>query len=401
MRVGLIAALRHSEAGGLRAEVPLAGRSVIAWQADILAKLGVERVLCLTASAPASGEIIALQHAVEGQGRQFHALTGLAAIPALVRAEDDLIIIADGLVPDQDVMQRLLTGAGETITRGVATIPAAHPLAAAFPDDFERIDAARHWAGVLAMRGAPAQHLADFPDDADTLSLLLRIALQAGTPCRALPDQDLPPHSWLLAADEAALAQHETALIARAAPPSDWRAPLLALGRMIVRGLVPRGLTHGGLVTGGVGLGMLLVGIMLAAFRFATAGLILACLGTFSTQISLAFSALAQGLRHGRQDDVDPRLLGGSADALAGVTLWFALVPWPQWQPLAIIGMVVMLLARLVARQRDALVGVIAADRAFLLFLLALAAAFGLLPLALACLALGLLAALLLHRERE
>ena len=110
MRIGLIAALRHSEDGLLRAGLPLAGRSVIAWQAALLRGLGVERVLCL-AETP-GGTVLDLQHRLEGEGVQFHALRGPAAIPALVRAEDDLVIIADGLVPDPAVVRALAGGEG-------------------------------------------------------------------------------------------------------------------------------------------------------------------------------------------------------------------------------------------------------------------------------------------------
>lgn len=196
MRIGLIAALRRSDDGALRAALPLAGRSVIAWQAALLQSLGVERVLCLTDGPDA--DIIALQQILEGQGVQFHALKGFAALPALVRAEDDLVILADGLVPEPAVVHAVL-GEGASLSRAVAAIPADHPLAAEHPEDFERIDAARHWAGVLAMRGAPVQHLADFPSDADAIALLLRLALQAGTPLREMSARELVPESWLLA----------------------------------------------------------------------------------------------------------------------------------------------------------------------------------------------------------
>ncbi|MGC5220835.1 hypothetical protein, partial [Escherichia coli] len=82
--------------GALRAALPLAGRSVIAWQAALLRALGCERVLCLAETS--GGTVLELQHMLEGQGVQFHTLRGLAAIPALVRAEDDLVVLADGLV---------------------------------------------------------------------------------------------------------------------------------------------------------------------------------------------------------------------------------------------------------------------------------------------------------------
>lgn len=398
MRIGLIAALRAGEEGSLRAALPLAGRSVLAWQAALLRSLGVERVLCLTEAT--SGEIIALQQELEGQGVQFHALKGFAAIPALVRAEDDLVILCDGLVPDPGVVQAVL-GGGEGLARAVATIPADHPLAVAHPADFERIDAARHWAGVLAMRGAPVQHLADFPADADAISVLLRLALQAGTPTQDLTARELVPESWLLAESPAALAGQETAMIARAAPPADWRAPSLALASVAVRQAVARGFTQGGAVAGGTGLALVLVGVMASAFGFPAAGLAAAGVGVFGTALAATFGAVEARLRREEPAVRAGAMLSAAADGLAAVTAWFALVPWPEWQPLAVTGPLVIGLARLVSHGGDTWLAAAARDRASLLFCLALSAAFGLLPEVLACLALGLLAALLLRRGKE
>lgn len=396
MRIGLIAALRRTDDGTLRAALPLAGRSVIAWQAALLHSLGAERILCLTETP--TPEIIELQHSLEEQGVQFHALKNFAAIPALVRGEDDLVILADGLVPEPAVVRAVL-GGEESLARAVATIPADHPLAAEYPEDFERIDAVRHWAGVLAMRGAAVQHLADFPDDADAVSLLLRLALQAGTPQRELAARELVPESWLLAGSAGAVTRHEEALIARAAPPADWRAPGIALASALVRRIVPRGLAQGALFAGGAGLVLLLLGVMAAAFGFGATGLGLAVPGAFAIQVSAAFAALAARLR--REAPQAVAMMTGSRDFLIGSALWFALAPFPVWQPLATLGPVIIALTAVVARRGDTPLAAIAADRATLLLLLALAAAFGLLPEALACLALGLCTALLLRRDKE
>ena len=400
MRIGLIAALRHSEEGALRAALPLAGRSVIAWQAALLRALGCERVLCLAETS--GGTVLELQHMLEGQGVQFHALRGLAAIPALVRAEDDLVVLADGLVPDPAVVRALVGGEGDApLQRMVATIPADHPLAAAHPEDFERIDAGRHWGGVLVMRGAPAQRLADFPADADAVSLLLRLALQAGTPARELAARELVPETWLLAESDAAVARHEGALIAAAAPPADWRAPGAALAAAAARAMVPRGLEQGPVIAGGTALVLLLTGVMAAAFGFGATGLALAGLGTFAALISHGFAALSARLRREAGGGRAGAVLTGACDVLAGATLWFALAPFPEGQPLAALGPVAYALARLAARMGDKALAVAASDRASLLLVLALAAAFGVLPLALACLALGLCAALLLRGAEE
>lgn len=402
MRIGLIAALRHSEDGLLRAGLPLAGRSVIAWQAALLRALGVERVLCL-AETP-GGTVLDLQHRLEGEGVQFHALRGPAAIPALVRAEDDLVIIADGLVPDPAVVRALTSGqGGEALQRMVATIPADHPLAAAHPEDFERVDAQRHWGGVLAMRGAPAQRLADFPGDADAVSLLLRLALQAGTPMREIAARELVPETWLLADSVAAVSQHESALIAAAAPPADWRAPGVALAAMAVRAAVPRGLDQGPVIAGASALVLLLMGVLAAAFGFAATGLALAGAGMFADGVSHGLAALAARLRRegGANGTRAGTMLSGACDLFAASVLWFCLSPFPGAQPLAALGPVAYGLSRLAARGGDDLLAAAASDRAMVLMILALAAAFGLLPFALCCLALGLCAALLLRGAKE
>lgn len=399
MRIGLIAALRRSEEGILRAELPLAGRPVLAWQAALLKALGAERVLCLTDAAPASGAVLALQHALEAEGTSFHALKGFAAIPALVRAEDDLVIIADGLVPEPSVVRAVLAGEG-ALARAVATLPADHPLAAAHPEDFERIDAARCWAGVLAMRGAPVQQLADLPADGDAIALLLRLALQSGTPARDLSARELVPESWLLAASAAAVAEAQTGLIARAAPPADWRAPGAALAALLVRAVVPRGLGEGGLIAGAAALLLLLAAVLLAAFGPASIALLVAAFGAFAAEAARRFAALAGRLRREEAPVRGTALLGAAVDGLAGLATWFALAPWPEWQPLAVLGPLVIGLARLAARTAGAL-AVPASDRASLLALIAAAGFAGLLPEALACLAVGLLAALLLHAAKD
>ena len=93
-------------------------------------------------------------------------------------------------------------------------------------------------------------------------------------------------------------------------------------------------------------------------------------------------------------------VLAAAVDGLAALTTWFALSPWPEWQPLAVLGPVVVGLARLTAGLPGAMLAAPASDRASLLLALALAAAFGVLPEGLACLALGLLLALLLRPDR-
>lgn len=399
MRIGLIAALRTSEDGGLRAQLPLAGRSVLAWQVALLHSLGAERVLCLVEAAPARAEDAHWQDEIERAGTGIALLKGFSALPALVRAEDDLVILADGLVPDPEVVHKLLAGepAGRRI---VATFPDDHPLALAHPDDFERIDASRCWAGVLAMRGAPVQHLADMPPDGDAISLLLRLALQAGTPCLDAAALGLVPEGWLLADRTTALVAHETGLLSRAAAKPDWRAPGHALALGLVRMLAPRGVARGGMVAGVAGLVLLFGASLLAALGPAPAALALAAAGAFAAQMALGFTGMARRLRREAGEPRASDLLALAVDGLASLTLWFALSPWPSWQPLAALGPVVIGLARLVARAPAGFLARTAPDRAGLFVLLGAAAMLERLPEAVSCAALGLLAALLLRGQR-
>ena len=396
MRIGLIATLRACEDGLPRAGLVLAGRSVLAWQAGVLARLGVERVLCLTDGAGA--EVLAVQQRLEADGIAFHALNGFAALPALVRAEDDLVILADGLVPDAETLAAVLAE-GEALRRAVIAIPADHPLALAHPEDFERIDAARHWGGVLVMRGAPVQHLADVPPDADAIAVLLRLALQAGTPCRDWPATDLAPDRWLLAESAAVVTAAGQALIARAAGAQTEEGPVALLAARLVRALAPKGLAQGGVVAGSAALVLLLAGVMAAAFGPAAAGLGLAGLGAFAAQLALAYGALASGLEGRSSDHRGAGLLSSVVDALAAAALWFALAPWPEWIPLAALGPVTIGLARVAAASGPPPFLRALAERATILTALGLAALFGALPEVLACAALGLVSALLLHRR--
>lgn len=394
MRIGLIAALARADDGGLRAHLPLAGQSVLAWQVAVLRRLGAERIICL--SDTVAGEVLRLQQAVEAGGGSFHVLKGFAALPALVRAEDDLIVLRDGLVPDPAHVARILPS--ETVlARSVLCLPADHPLAMAHPAQFERIDAARHWAGMLVMRGAPVQQLADFPEDADATSVLLRFALQAGTPCRVLTIEDVTAATWWIAESAAAARRHEAALIAATAPPRDWRAPLTAIGAVLVQKTAHRWIGQGSTISAGLALVMLLGGVLAAAWWAPAAGLALAATGAFTARVAAGFSAVAKQLRHYGDNRSESAVVAITVDLFAALTAWFALAPWPEFTPLAICGPLAIGLARLAERDGRGALRVAASDRASLLLVLSLGAALGFPAYAAALAAAALLAALLLN----
>ena len=327
-----------------------------------------------------------------------------ALIAALARTDSGTLRAELVLVPDTALASSLLADAPRP-PHLIACLPGDSPLAAGHPDDFERIDAARCWAGLLVMRGAPVQNLADFPADADPVSVLLRLALQAGTPCIDLTTPQLSAETWLLADSAAMLAAHEQGLIARAGGGADWRAPLSALAGVLVRRLAPRGLVQGMPIAAGIALTLLIAASVNAAFGAAAAGLALAAAGAFAGAASAAYASLIGQLRREPGAARLAALLSRAVDGLAAAALLLVLAP-PQlwaasWAPLAICGPLAIGLARLAARGSSAAAAAIWADRASQLAGLALATTLGVLPQATALFAAAGLGALLLRRAED
>ena len=222
MRLALLSALADpsgTSAGERPAFRRFAGKSVLAHQLDCAAHLGCERVLCLVGSAgPDLGP--AKAHA-ERAGMRFDAVDSSLRMQAQVTADDEVIVIEDGILPDQTV---LVEGLSE------------RPAVLAFPDDpalelgFERLDATRAWSGALRTRGDSVARLADLPPDCDLSSSLLRIALQAGARVIELDPAPLVEGTWQRRVDRQGAQATEWRWITRQVRPAPFAAP----GRAIV-----------------------------------------------------------------------------------------------------------------------------------------------------------------------
>ncbi|KKC27601.1 hypothetical protein WP12_02625 [Sphingomonas sp. SRS2] len=226
----LIAAQDQTDVGdGLRATLPLAGRSLIEYQAGLAIGAGATHVVVLVERVPA-----ALAQAVDRLRRQGARIEIARNIPdALDRfhPEERILLIADGAVAAQ--------GAVDALTAENA------PALLALPDiqdyaDFERIDAAERWAG-FALLGKPAlDATAQMLGDWDLTSTLLRRLVQADAArvgaINPSGDQILPPP--VLATGPAAIGAIETSLLRRADPDAgDWTERYLH--RLLAGPLVP------------------------------------------------------------------------------------------------------------------------------------------------------------------
>ena len=165
----LIAAYHEDDQGGLRALFPLAGRTLVEYQARCAAAVGAAPIVVMVERIPA-----ALNEAFERLRGE-----GIAVVPvseggeAASRFEAGALILqlADGLAPDVTLLSRLT----EFAEPAIAVVPddEAH-------EDFERIDGTSRWAGAALVEGHILGSTAAMLGDWDLQSTLLRRAVQAG-----------------------------------------------------------------------------------------------------------------------------------------------------------------------------------------------------------------------------
>lgn len=165
----LIGAYQEDESGGLAALLPLAGRTLVEYQARCAAAAGASPIVVLVERLPA-----ALNQALErlrGEGLNVIAVSDGDEAAARFEAGELILLIGDGLAPPID----LVTGLADE----------QEPLVLTVPDDveheeFERVDAASRWTGVALVEGRTLGATAAMLGDWDLPSTLLRRALQGG-----------------------------------------------------------------------------------------------------------------------------------------------------------------------------------------------------------------------------
>jgi hypothetical protein len=170
MLTGLIIACEEAgDSEALRAELPVAGQTVIEHQALLLAEVGAERVIVIAEQLP-QGLAAALTR-LRRDGLAIDVVRNVGEVAQRLRPEERLFLMGDGVVLDQSAAERLLS----------APLPAILVL----PDlpetrGWELIDATARWTGVLLVDGELVRRTARMLGDWDLQSTLLRNAIQAG-----------------------------------------------------------------------------------------------------------------------------------------------------------------------------------------------------------------------------
>ena len=273
----LIGAYQEDDSGGLRALLPLAGRTLLEYQVRCAFAAGAAPIVVVVERVPQ-----ALQDAIERlrlDGISVIAISDIEEVVSRFEAGSMILLIGDGLVPPVELVSSL---AGES-EPAVATVPDDEEH-----DQFERIDSESRWAGVALVDSRLLGSTAAMLGDWDPQSTLLRRTIQEGARRVAIEGETAEP---LLVDKVEQLQNFEQRLIASSrGPRNDWvsRFLLPPLEEVATRQLLETAVKPSWLLLGAVAL--TLAGALCFTRGWLGAGLVLLIL---STPLDLIASRLA------------------------------------------------------------------------------------------------------------
>lgn len=387
LRIAVLSLIHPAEdAGGAsRASLRVGGHSLARHQLALAMALGCERVICL-APPGHDPDLAILQQVAEDAGVLFYRVPGLHGLLALVAAGDEVIALCDGLLAWPDAAVRLL---------GAAPVVLAQPVELGLVAGFERLDINHASAGAMRVPGRLMEKLAEWPADVDIFSCLQRIALQAGVPLRSLTDDVAASGHWVLVRSEAEAHAIEPRWIASHAREDGSAGPARWMAGLGVRAFGPA-LLHAGSSGTVVALAALAAsGLALVAGWFG-----LVCVGLLFCALAwVCFESAALFGRFERRSLLLPRprmaptaLYGWVMDGtLLFLLAWQEVAPGEAlihrgFAPVMLLGLMRLVPPLLVGRR-----AVWLGDRSLLALLLVLSAMLGMLRVAIAAAALGLL----------
>ena len=322
MRVALLSLTDGvaGDPGALRGALTIGGRSLARHQLGLALALECARVIVV--SEALTSETAALQHAAESGGARFHVIASAHALLPLVTAEDDLLVMADGVLAMPDLMFDHL-GQGH----GVLTFPVEPGMAAGF----ERIDINHAYAGAMNLPGRVVAGLAELPSDWNVHAALLRVAVQGRVPMRALPDVVLADHRWALVRSEIEAQAIEPLWLRLHTASAHVRSPGEWVAAKTVHWAGPA-LLHAGTRPWVVALGAavaLLLGMGAGWFGWRTPGFIILAVGWVLARIAALLARIERRslLETGRQPPTGVWFAGLIDLAFVALAAWRSEIP--------------------------------------------------------------------------
>jgi len=170
MPVGaLIGAYQEDDSGGLRALLPLAGRSLLEYQVRCASAAGAAPIVVVVERVPQALQDSFERLRLDGVG--VFPVSDISEAVSRFEAGSMILLIGDGVAPPAELVATM------------ADEP--EPAVAVVPDDeihvmFERIDSESRWAGVAVVNAHLLGSTAAMLGDWDLQSTLLRRSLQEG-----------------------------------------------------------------------------------------------------------------------------------------------------------------------------------------------------------------------------
>jgi hypothetical protein len=330
----LIAAYHESDepGGGLRATLPLAGRTLIERQARLAAAAGASPIIVVVERVPP--ELTAAIDRLRAEGLKIVVARSAGEAAEAVAPQDRLLLLGDGVIAAESHMTRLAALGGHAILT-IADVRA--------DERYERIDAESRWAGLAMIDGGLLQETARMLRDWDLQSTLLRRTVQAGA--RQLAVTDTAGEPLIVAEGPSDLVQLEMRIVAgSAARRRDWvsRWLLGPLEAAATRMLMPGGMTPGLVGLGAVALWTF--GLIAFGAQWRGTGLALALLATPLEGIAERLGLLRMRLssEEGWWTHILPFLAAGALLALS-----WSLAPERGWGCLVLAVMVIAFQAAL------------------------------------------------------
>ncbi|UIP05700.1 hypothetical protein LY632_08230 [Erythrobacter sp. SDW2] len=192
-RIALLSLGPATGIGGNRRVV--GGVSVLERQVDVALALGCGRIWLSTPEQ--DGLAIRAQRMAEAGGAQFRLIQRGRQLLGSLRQQDELLVLAEGLVAGESKALEPLSG-GPVIL----TIPAATGMAGGF----ERLDRDHCWAGGMVLPGRVIERLDELGGDIEPVSALLRAGRAARVRERAIPEPWAATGQWSLSTDRVPVA---------------------------------------------------------------------------------------------------------------------------------------------------------------------------------------------------
>ena len=209
----LVGAYHEDDSGGLRALLPLAGRTLLEYQVRCAAAAGAAPIVAIVERVPQ-----ALQDAFERlrlDGVTVIAVSDVQDAVSRFEAGSMILMIGDGVAPPAELVAAL----AEEPEPAIATVPDNEANTT-----FERIDAGNRWAGVALVDTRNLGSTAAILGDWDLQSTLLRKTLQEGA-LRVPVSEDSSP---LLVERAGQLADFQRRLVASSrGARTDWASRYL------------------------------------------------------------------------------------------------------------------------------------------------------------------------------